>query len=108
MVLIAKTGPVPLREDAEGVIRVGGTRVTLETVLTAYSRGATPEQITQDYSALDTADIYATIAYYLRHRDEVEEYLRRRRLQAEEARVNLRKLSPDQEGLRERLEARLR
>lgn len=107
MALLPKTEPVPLREDAEGVIRVGGTRVTLDTVLTAYMKGSTPEQIAQDYSALDTADIYAAIAYYLRHRDEVEEYLRRRRQQADAVREEFKERFPS-EGLRDRLESRLR
>jgi uncharacterized protein (DUF433 family) len=107
MALLAETEPVPLREDAEGVIRVGGTRVTLDTVLSAYRKGSTPEQIAQDYSALDPADIYAAIAYYLRHREEVEEYLRRRRRLAEEVREELEERFPSA-GLRERLESRLR
>lgn len=107
MALLTTTEPVPLQEDAEGVIRVGGTRVTLDTVLTAYMKGSTPEQIAQDYSALDTADIYAAIAYYLRHRDEVEEYLRRRQQQADAVREEFKRRFPS-EGLRERLESRLR
>ncbi|MFW6012443.1 MAG: DUF433 domain-containing protein [bacterium] len=106
MAQLAKTEPVPLQEDAEGVIRVGGTRVTLDTVLTAYMKGSTPEQIAQDYSVLDIADIYAAIAYYLRHREEVEEYLLRRREVAEAVRREFQERFPS-EGLRERLVGRL-
>lgn len=69
--------------------------------------GSTPEEIAQDYSSLDTADIYAAIAYYLRHRDEVEEYLQPRRRVAEAVREEFRELFPA-EGLRQRLESRLR
>ncbi|MGD2115136.1 MAG: DUF433 domain-containing protein [Acidobacteriota bacterium] len=94
MALLPKTEPVPLREDTDGVIRVGGTRVTLDTVLTAYMRGSTPEQIAQDYSSLQIADIYAAIAYYLRHREEVEEYLDRRRQVSEAAREEFRARFP--------------
>jgi uncharacterized protein (DUF433 family) len=107
MALLAKTEPVPLREDDKGVIRVGGTRVTLDTVLTAHRKGSTPEQIAQDYSSLHTADVYAAIAYYLRHREEVEEYLHRRRQAAEAVRKEFQERFPA-EGLRERLESRLR
>lgn len=107
MALLAKTEPVPLREDADGVIRVGGTRVTLDTVLTAYMRGSTPEQIAQDYSALQVADIDAAIADYLRHREEVENYLERRHRVAEAVRERFKERFPA-EGLRERLERRLR
>jgi uncharacterized protein (DUF433 family) len=107
MALLPKTEPVPLREDADGVIRVGETRVPLDTILSAYQKGSTPEQIAQDYSALEPADIYAAIAYYLRHRDEVEEYLRRRRQVAAEVREELEERFPPT-GIRERLEGRLR
>lgn len=107
MALLMETEPVPLREDSEGVIRVGGTRVTLDTILTAYMKGSTPEQIAQDYSSLATADIYAAIAYYLRHREEVEEYLLRRRELSDAVRKEFQERFPA-EGLRERLESRLR
>lgn len=106
MALLPKNEPVPLREDGEGVIRVGGTRVTLDTVLIAYAKGATPEQISQDYSSLAVADVYAAIAYYLRHRQEVEAYLGRRRRVGEAVRREFQERFPS-EGLRERLESRL-
>lgn len=98
---------VPLTTDAEGVIRVGGTRVTLDTVVAAYRRGDTPEQIAQDYSSLQVADIYAVIAYYLRHQDEVAAYLERREQQADAVRQKFQALFPSA-GLRERLQSRLR
>ena len=47
--------PVPVVTDADGVMRVAGTRVPLDTVVAAYEKGETPEQIAQDYSALETA-----------------------------------------------------
>ena len=33
-----------------------------------------PEEIAQDYSMLQLADLYAVTAYYLRHQGEVERY----------------------------------
>ncbi len=99
--------PVPLTIDSDGVIRVEGTRVTLDTVISAYRRGDTPEQIAQDYSSLQAADIYAVIAYYLRHQGEVMAYLDRRQQQAEAVRQQFQALFPSA-GLRERLQSRLR
>ena len=75
MALAASAEPIPLTTDAEGVVRVGGTRVTLGAVVTAFLGGATAEEIKLRYPVLDIADIYATITYYLRHREEVDAYL---------------------------------
>lgn len=99
--------PVPVLTDAHGVMRVVGTRVPLDTVVAAYEKGETPEQIAQDYSALETADIYAVIAYYLRHRQEVEAYLEQRREKTRSVRDELKKRFPS-DGLKERLLSRLR
>jgi uncharacterized protein (DUF433 family) len=74
----------PLREDASGALRVGASRVLLETVVVSFQDGATPEAIVQRYPTLALADVYGVIYYYLRHRSEVEEYLKRREQQAEE------------------------
>jgi len=35
----------PLRQDAHGVIRVGQTRVTLESVISLFEQGAGAEEI---------------------------------------------------------------
>lgn len=86
MSLIVSADPVPLRTDADGVVRVGQTRVPLDTVVTVFDLGASPEEIVQQFPALDLADVYATVGYYLRHRDEVTDYLRERRGRAEAVR----------------------
>jgi len=97
--------PAPLTVDADGVIRVGGTRVTLDTIVAAFLDGATAEEIAQQYPSLDLADIYAAISYYLRHRPEVEAYLQQRRRLAEEVRrENESRFAPH--GVRARLLAR--
>ena len=96
---------VPLAVDSRGVVRVGGTRVTLETVVAAFRDGATAEEIVAQYPSLDLADTYAAISYYLRHRKEVDSYLRRRKRKAEAVREQVERRCPP-EGLRARLLAR--
>jgi hypothetical protein len=39
---------IPLSKDADGVYRVGASRVTLDRVVRAFNRGATAEEIAQD------------------------------------------------------------
>ncbi len=66
---------VPLEMDASNVIRVGGTRVSLESVLNQYKQGASAEGIALSFPTLSLGDVYAVIAYYLHHTDECEGYL---------------------------------
>jgi uncharacterized protein (DUF433 family) len=68
----------PIYEDDSGALRVGDSRVLLEIVIRAFQDGATPETIVQRYPTLDLRDVYAIVAYYLRHREEVEAHLERR------------------------------
>jgi len=105
MTLSIAAEPVPLETDADGVVRVGKTRVTLDTVLVAFEDGATAEEITHQYPSLHLADVYAVIAYYLRRRSDVEAYLRQRQQQAEKIQQqNEARFDPD--GVRDRLLAR--
>jgi uncharacterized protein (DUF433 family) len=66
-------------------IRIKGTRVAIEFVLRHYQRGASPEEIGLRYPTLSLEQVHATITYYLHHRDTMDEYLARRRQQAEAA-----------------------
>lgn len=107
MNLPAVPDPVPLALAEDGrVIRVAGTRVTLDTVIGAFKHGATPEEIAQDYSAVSLADVYAVITYYLRHRSEVDEYLERRVREHAELRREI-EGRPEYQEFRERLLARV-
>jgi uncharacterized protein (DUF433 family) len=99
--------PLPLKEDASGVVRIGNTRVSLDTVIAAYLEGAIPEEIAEQFTTLQLSDIYAAITYYLNHRSEVDEYLRRRHERREKVRQeNEARANPS--GLRERLLARMK
>jgi uncharacterized protein (DUF433 family) len=97
---------IPLETDTHGVIRVGGTRVTLDTVVYAFQQGATPDEIVDRYPAITLTDVYATIAYYLLNREEVEAYLRASEELAQKIREENEARWPP-EGVRERLLARL-
>jgi len=96
---------MPLVTDADGVIRVGGTRVTLDSVVAAFRRGATAEEIAQQYPSLHLADVYHVLGYYLRHRARVEAYLADRESRAKQIREANEALF-DPRGVRERLLAR--
>lgn len=96
---------VPLKVDSHGVIRVGGTRVTLDTVIAAFKEGATAEEIVYRYPTLHLADVYAVLSYYLRRKQEIEAYLRQREHKAEHIRQQYQTLF-ELDGVRDRLLAR--
>jgi uncharacterized protein (DUF433 family) len=96
---------IPLTVSADNVIYVGETRVTLDTVVGAFQDGAMPEEIVYQYPALQLADVYAVIGYYLKHRELVAEYLEQRQRQAKEVRRQNEDRFPPH-GIRERLLSR--
>jgi len=97
--------PAPLQANEDGVILIGKTRVTLDTVVAVFKQGATAEEIVYRYPSLNLADVYATIAFYLNHQPEVETYLQRRQRQSQEIRA-MNQARFDPQGLRDRLLAR--
>jgi uncharacterized protein (DUF433 family) len=101
------TEPVPLVQDADGVMRVEGTRITLDTVFAAFREGATAEEIVQQYPPISLADVYQVIGYCLRHSSEIEAYLSERRATAHTTREHNESSWPP-DGIRDRLLARRR
>src|SRR5919204_6983223 len=79
--------PVPISVDETGTARVGGTRLTLDTVVARYDAGATPEQIAESFPPLSLADVYAVLSYVLRHRPAVDAYIQAGAEQAERTRT---------------------
>ena len=106
MTLPIEPVPVPLRPDEDGVYRVGNTRILLDTVIGEFENGADPESIVHGYSTLQLADVYAVLAYYLRHQNEVNAYLDQRRAQAAAFRQEIEANQPNRSGLRAKLLAR--
>lgn len=105
MTLAIYLEPTPIETDVYGVVRIGKTRVTLDSVVTAFREGCSAEEIAEQYPSLQLSDIYLVIGYYLRHRDEVHAYLTERERQANAIRQEAEgRFSPM--GIRARLLAR--
>ncbi len=99
------TEVVPLRTGQDGVIRVSGTRVTVDTLIGAFRDGSTAEEIVQQYPSLPLADVYQVLGYYLKHVAELERYLSRREARFETIR-RTHEFRFDPRGVRDRLLAR--
>jgi uncharacterized protein (DUF433 family) len=105
MSLVIEAPPVPLRTDEHGVMRVGTTRVPLDTIVFAFNHGSSPEEIVMSYPTLELADVYAVVNYYLHNRSEVDVYLSQREGEGARIREENEKGFP-QAGIRARLLAR--
>jgi len=73
--------------DSYGVLRVGKTRVSLDSVVYDFKQGADAAEIQRDFDTLSLAEVHAAIAYYLHNKQEVEAYLVKQ--QAEQARARM-------------------
>lgn len=59
-------------QQREGEYFVGGSRVTLHSIIAAWRRGAGPEQIQQSFPSLPLVAIYGAITYYLERQAELD------------------------------------
>ena len=96
---------LPLAADSNGVVRIGGTRIPIDTVIGAFNDGMTAEEIVANYGSLKLFDVYYTIGFYLQHKLAVDTYLQEREQQAEEIRAEIELRNPS-DGIRERLLSR--
>lgn len=79
----------------DGTYRVGGTRVSLDSVVYAYRRGASPESIQRSFSSLTLEQVHGALAFYLSHQAEIDEYLVEGEKEFEKLRQASREAHPD-------------
>src|SRR5258708_6740432 len=65
---------------------VAGSRVTIDCVVYGYLGGESAETIQDNFPALTLEEIHGAIAYYLRHRADIDKYLEEKHAAFEEAR----------------------
>jgi uncharacterized protein (DUF433 family) len=106
MTTLETTQAMPLRLTEDGTIRIAESRVSLDSVVHHYKLGASAEQIAQKFPALDLADVYAAISYFLNNEETVEEYLRQQEAKGDEVQKDIESAPQYQENSAE-LRARL-
>jgi uncharacterized protein (DUF433 family) len=95
-----------IRVDPDGTMRVGGSRVIVDLVIQSYLNGASAESIVQAYTSISLAEAYSVIAYYLRHRQEMDAYLAEKARTGAYMRDKLAAMHGDVSLIRDRLLAR--
>jgi uncharacterized protein (DUF433 family) len=81
-------------EKHNGGYWIAGTRVSLDSVVYAFLRGASPESIAQSFPALTLEQVYGGITFYLGHRAEVDDYLAQSEADFKELREKSREANP--------------
>jgi uncharacterized protein (DUF433 family) len=81
-------------EQRNGGYYVAGTRVSLDSVVYAFLRGATPEGIQSSFTALNLEQIFGSLAYYLANRPAIDEYLRQQSIEFDRMRQEARAKDP--------------
>ena len=62
-------------EQRDGGYWMRGTRISLDSIIYAFKRGAAPESIQRAFPLLTLEEIYGTITFYLAHVQEIDTYL---------------------------------
>jgi uncharacterized protein (DUF433 family) len=65
-----------IEQRDEGYFIVG-TRVSLDSVVYAFRRGASPESIQRSFPLLTLEQVYGAITFYLAHKPEIDAHLKR-------------------------------
>jgi len=80
---------IRLTKTADGTIRIGETRVALESIVHHFSLGATAEEIAQKFPALKLAEIYGVISYFLENHEAVAEYVLRQEAESDKLQAEI-------------------
>ena len=86
----------PYVEQRDQGYWITGERVSLDSIVLAFLDGLSPETIALEcFSTLSLEQIYGAIAYYLRHKREIDEYLERSDVDFESFRQSLHQSEPN-------------
>lgn len=86
--------PTQYVEQHEGVYRVAGSRVSLDSLVYAFWDGKSAETIAQSFPTLTLEQVYGAIAFYLKHRTAIDAYLQQGRHDYEMQRQEAREADP--------------
>jgi uncharacterized protein (DUF433 family) len=81
-------------EQREGIYRVAGTRVSLDSIVHAFLEGHTAESIQQSFPLLTLEQVYGAITYYLANREALDASLQEHAAAFETLKETLRRNNP--------------
>jgi uncharacterized protein (DUF433 family) len=81
-------------KQRDGGYFLKGTRVSLDSVIYAFLRGESPEEIANSFPALELEQIFGALAFYMANRQAIDSYLSEGRTHFEAMRRQTRKSDP--------------
>jgi uncharacterized protein (DUF433 family) len=81
-------------ERRDGGYWITGSRVSLDSIVYAFLRGASPESIAHSFPLITLEDVYGATAFYLAHQAEIDTYLRQGGEEFEALRKQTREANP--------------
>lgn len=81
-------------EQRDGGYYVLGTRVSLDSVVYAFLRGESPEDIAEAFPALSLEQVYGAITFYLANQQTVDAYLEAGKAEFDRLRQEARRKHP--------------
>ncbi len=81
-------------EQRDGGYWIAGSRVSLDSIVYAFLRGASPESIAHSFPLITLEDVYGAIAFYLAHQPEIDAYLQQGEAEFETLRKQAREANP--------------
>ena len=74
MTIISVTSKQYIEQREESYF-IRGSRVSLDSVVNAFSNGVSPESIVQSFPVLNLEQVYGAIAFYLANKEAIDSYL---------------------------------
>jgi uncharacterized protein (DUF433 family) len=81
-------------EERDGGYWIAATRISLDSIVYAFRRGASPESIQRSFPLLNLEQVHGAIAFYLAQRPGLDAYLQRGAKELERIRTTTRDADP--------------
>ena len=82
-------------EQRDGGHWIAGSRISLDSIVYSWQRGASPESIQRSFPLLTLEQVYGAITFYLAHQPEIDAYLKQGEAEFERLRQTARDADPE-------------
>jgi uncharacterized protein (DUF433 family) len=73
--IVGQSMPKEYVEIIDGVYRICGTRISLDSIVHLFREGMSTESMVESYPVLTLEQVYGALAFYLAAQNEIDSYL---------------------------------